>query len=111
MHVAEEMDDVLGPRQQRQIFLDDDTVETVVYKSQQAAEQLAEGFHRSSPGAGLDTHDHRTEGRWKSRVDAREGFPRTEGLAEGASVDLGGLSNHGNLPAGRIIRADQSTAA
>jgi len=50
MHVAEEMHDVLGPRQQRQVSLDDDAVETVVYKSQQAAEQLAEGFHRSSFG-------------------------------------------------------------
>ena len=34
MHIAEEMDDVLGPRQQRQVALDDDAVETVVYKSQ-----------------------------------------------------------------------------
>ena len=48
MHVAEEMDDVLRPREQRQVPLDDDTVETMVYKSQQAAKQLAEGFHRSS---------------------------------------------------------------
>jgi hypothetical protein len=31
MHVAEEMDDVLRPRQQRQISLDNDPVETVVY--------------------------------------------------------------------------------
>jgi len=46
LHVAEEMDDVPGPRQQRQVSLDDDTVETVVYKSQQAAEQLAEAFPR-----------------------------------------------------------------
>src|SRR5215469_7745303 len=28
---------------------DDDTVETVVYQGQQAAQQLREGFHRSSP--------------------------------------------------------------
>src|SRR5215469_1782507 len=28
---------------------DDDTVETVVYQGQQAAKQLCEGFHRSSP--------------------------------------------------------------
>jgi len=34
-------------RQVRQVALDDDAVETVVYKSRQAAEQLAEGFHRS----------------------------------------------------------------
>ena len=31
MHVAEEMDDVLGPCQQRQVALDDDAIETVVY--------------------------------------------------------------------------------
>jgi hypothetical protein len=31
MHIAKEMDDVLRPRQQRQVSLDDDTVETVVY--------------------------------------------------------------------------------
>jgi len=43
VHVAEEMDDVLGPRPRRQVALDDDAVETRVYKSQQAAEQLAEG--------------------------------------------------------------------
>ena len=67
VHVAEEMDDVLGPRQQRQVSLDDDAVETVVYQSQQAAEQLAEGFHRSSPGACLEQQDHRTEDRGKSR--------------------------------------------
>jgi hypothetical protein len=51
VHVAEEMDHMLGAGQQRQISLDDDAVETMVYKSQQAAEQLAEGFHRSAPGA------------------------------------------------------------
>ena len=45
VHVAEEMDDVLGPCQQRQVALDDDAVETVVYKSQQAAKQLGELFH------------------------------------------------------------------
>jgi len=46
VHVAEEMDDVFRPRQQRQVSLDDDAVETVVYKSQQAAKQLVEEFHR-----------------------------------------------------------------
>ena len=45
--IAQEMDHVFGARQQRQIALDDDAVETVVYKSQQAAQQLGEGFHRS----------------------------------------------------------------
>jgi four helix bundle protein len=46
----------------------------MVYKSQQAAKQLAEGFHRSSFGAGLDTHDHRTQDRWKSRVGSVKDF-------------------------------------
>jgi len=55
MHVAEEIDDVLRPRQQRQVALNDDAVETVVYKSQQAAKQLGEGFHRFSPGSLLAT--------------------------------------------------------
>ncbi len=49
VHVAEEMDDVLGSRQQREIALDDDAIETVIYKGEQAAKQLAKGFHRSSP--------------------------------------------------------------
>jgi hypothetical protein len=43
VHVAEEMNDMLGASQQGQIALDDDTVETMVYQSQQAAKQLAEG--------------------------------------------------------------------
>ena len=38
---------MLGTGEQRQVSLDDDAVETVVYKSQQeTAEQLSEGFHR-----------------------------------------------------------------
>ena len=44
MHVAEEMHDMLGPGQQRQIALDNDAVETVVYKNQEAFEKLGEGF-------------------------------------------------------------------
>jgi len=40
--VAEEMDDVLGSRQQRQVALEDDAIETVVYPGEQAAKQLAE---------------------------------------------------------------------
>jgi len=39
----------LDPMLERQITLDDDTVETVVYQNQQAAQQLGEGFPRSSP--------------------------------------------------------------
>ena len=49
VHVAEEMDDVLRPRQQREVALNDDAIETVVYKPEQAAKQLVKGFHRSSP--------------------------------------------------------------
>jgi hypothetical protein len=48
VHVAEEIDDVLGTSEQREIALDDDAIETVVYQNEQAAKQLAEGFHRSS---------------------------------------------------------------
>jgi len=49
MDVAEEMHDMLGAGEQGQIALDDDTVETMVYKNQQAAQPLVKGFHRSSP--------------------------------------------------------------
>jgi hypothetical protein len=49
MHVAEEMDDVFGTGQQGQVPLDDDAVETVVYKNQEAFKKLREGFHRSPP--------------------------------------------------------------
>jgi hypothetical protein len=31
VHVAEEIDDVLGTREQREIALDDDAIKTVVY--------------------------------------------------------------------------------
>src|SRR6516162_2892513 len=47
--VAEEMDDVLGAGEQGQMTEDDDTLETVVYQGQQAAKQLGEDLHRSSP--------------------------------------------------------------
>jgi hypothetical protein len=33
----------------REIALDDDAIEAVVYKQQQAAKQLVEGLHRSAP--------------------------------------------------------------
>src|SRR5208283_5677648 len=48
-NIAEEMHNVLFPRQQRQVSLDDDAIKTVIYKSQQAAKQLVEGFHRPVP--------------------------------------------------------------
>ena len=49
MHVAEKMHNVFGPGQQRQVSLDDDAVETVIYKNQEAFKKLREGFHRSPP--------------------------------------------------------------
>jgi hypothetical protein len=47
--IAEEMDDVLLARQERQVALNHDPIETVIYKDEQAAKQRADGFHRSSP--------------------------------------------------------------
>ena len=49
MHVAEKMHDVFGTGQQRHVPLDDDAVETVIYKNQEAFKELREGFHRSPP--------------------------------------------------------------
>jgi hypothetical protein len=49
MHVAKKMYDMLGPGQQRQITLDDDAVETVIYKNQETFKEQREGFHRSPP--------------------------------------------------------------
>ncbi|HVT43456.1 MAG TPA: hypothetical protein VMT00_03620 [Thermoanaerobaculia bacterium] len=47
--VTEEVDDVLGTGEQRQVSKDNDAIETVVYESNEAAEQLRKGVHRSSP--------------------------------------------------------------
>ena len=49
VEVTEKVDDVFGAGEQGEMTEDDDTVETVVYQGQQAAQQLCEGFHRSSP--------------------------------------------------------------
>jgi hypothetical protein len=63
--VAEEMDDVFGTGQQGQVPLDDDAVETVVYKNQEACKKLLEGFHRSPPQTvWLDTKIICPGGRW-----------------------------------------------
>jgi hypothetical protein len=43
------MHDVRGPRQQRNVPRNDDALETVIYKNQEAFKQLREGFHRSPP--------------------------------------------------------------
>src|SRR5258707_10253483 len=47
-YLVEEVDHLLGPRQAAQVTMDDDAVEAVVYKDQQAGIQLCEKFHRSS---------------------------------------------------------------
>src|SRR5258707_7967330 len=47
-YLVEEVDHLLGPRQAAQVAMDDDAVEAVVYKNQQAGIQLCEKFHRSS---------------------------------------------------------------
>src|SRR5262245_4119646 len=39
-----------------------------------------------------------------------ERFPRAEGLAAGAPVDPGGVSDYDRLPEGRTVQSDQSTA-
>ena len=49
VHITEEMHDMLRARQHRQVSLDDDAVETVIYKNQEAFKELREGFHRSPP--------------------------------------------------------------
>jgi hypothetical protein len=65
MHVAEEMDNVFGTGQQGQVPLDDDAVETVVYKNQEACKKLLEGFPRSPPQTvWLDTKIICPGGRW-----------------------------------------------
>jgi len=46
--LPEEMHHLLGPGQTTEIAVNDDAVEAVVYKDQQAVEQLRETFHRSS---------------------------------------------------------------
>lgn len=46
--LPEEMHHLFGPGQAAEVAVDDDAVEAVVYKDQQAGEQLCEKFHRSS---------------------------------------------------------------
>jgi hypothetical protein len=65
VHVAEQVHDVLGPGQQWQIPLDDDAVETVISKNQEALKKLRESFHRSPPPkVWLDTKIICPGGRW-----------------------------------------------
>src|SRR6266480_6208005 len=42
-------------------------------------------------------------------IPSRERLPRTKSLAEGASVNTGGLSDHGGLSARRTLRTDEPT--
>jgi len=88
--VAEEMNDMLGASQQGQITLDDDTVETVVYQNQQAAQQLGEGPLL------LNFPSTRSWDRGPVEIQrrlGRERFPRPEGWAEGSPVEPGRLSD------------------
>jgi len=65
VQVAEEMDDVFGTGQPRQVSLDDDAVETVISKNQEAFKELREGFHRSPPQkVWLDTKINCPGDRW-----------------------------------------------
>src|SRR5580698_4248521 len=69
VHVAEEMDDVFGTGQQGQVPLDDDAVETVVYKNREACKKLLESFHRSPPQTvWLDTKIICPGGRWNQEA-------------------------------------------
>jgi len=63
-HLLEEMNHLPGPGQPAQITIDDHPVETVIYKQQQAAKQLCERLHRSSPLFSSSQQDHRTDDRW-----------------------------------------------
>jgi hypothetical protein len=67
-------DDVLVTSEQREIALDDDAIETVLYQNEQAGKQLAEGFQRSPcPEYFVWQQDHRIEGRWESSGGATGG--------------------------------------
>src|SRR5207253_7051644 len=59
--------DVLGAGEQGQMTQNDETVETVVYQSQQAAKQLCKCLHRSLPLTLLRQQNHRTKDRWRSK--------------------------------------------
>jgi len=80
----------LDPMLERQITLDDDTVETVVYQNQQAAQQLGEGPLL------LNFPSTRSWDRGPVEIQrrlGRERFPRPEGWAEGSPVEPGRLSD------------------
>jgi hypothetical protein len=51
---SNEMNYLLGPGQPAKVAVDDNAVEAVIYKNEQAAKQLCESLHRSSPCSRLD---------------------------------------------------------
>src|SRR6185437_15795187 len=52
---SNEMNHLFGPRQPAEIAVDDNAVEAVIYKNEQAAKQLCESLHRSSPSVLVST--------------------------------------------------------
>src|SRR5207249_6416217 len=48
-YLAKEIDHLLGPRQPRQIAMDDKAVKTVIHKQQQVSQKACEQLHRSPP--------------------------------------------------------------
>jgi len=50
-HLAKEVDHLLRPGQAAEVAVDDNAVEAVIYENDQAAKQLGEPLHRSSPFA------------------------------------------------------------
>src|SRR5207253_6651941 len=62
-YLAKEIDHLLGPRQPRQIAMDDKAVKTAIHKQQQASKKACEKLHRSPPCL-VDKQDHRRTDRW-----------------------------------------------
>src|SRR5271167_3069805 len=55
--LTEEVDDQLGPRQRRQIAVNDNPIEAVIDEDQELAEQLGEDVHRFAPRNGRSKPD------------------------------------------------------
>src|SRR4029077_3631801 len=53
--LAHEMNHLFGPGQTAEVAVDDNAVEAVIYKNEQAAKQLCESLHRSSPSVLVST--------------------------------------------------------
>ena len=68
VQIGEEVYDVLRPGEQRHMAQDDDAVETVVYKCQQATKQPHEIFRRSCGSLAFCVATRTSEGdRWRSK--------------------------------------------